>query len=184
MQRVAVVGNSGSGKSTLARQLAAGLDLVHVELDAIFHQPGWTPLPEPEFRDRVAPLVAGDRWVTDGNYGAVRDLVWARADTVVWLDLPRHVVTPRIVRRSLLRAVRREELWNGNREQWRNLLAPDPERNIVLWSVTRHGEHRSKYRQRLLVDPPDDVEVVHLRSPAAVQRWRDRALSSAAGSDG
>ncbi|HSK24804.1 MAG TPA: hypothetical protein VK906_16590 [Egicoccus sp.] len=180
MQRVAIVGNAGSGKSTLARQLAAGLGLVHVELDAIFHQPGWTPLPEDVFRDRVAPLVADDRWVTDGNYGAVRDLVWARADTIVWLDLPRHVVTPRIVRRSLLRAVRRQELWNGNREQWRNLLSVDPERNIVLWSVTRHGEHRRKYRQRLLVDaPPPGVEVVHLRSRAAVRRWRDGVLSAA-----
>lgn len=179
MQRVAVVGNSGSGKSTLARELADGLGLVHVELDAIFHQPGWTPLPEPEFRDRVAELVAGDRWVVDGNYGAVRDLVWSRADTIVWLDLPRRVVTPRIVQRSLRRAIRRQELWNGNREQWRNLLAPDPGRNIVLWSVTRHGEHRSKYRHRLLVDPPSAVDVVHLRSPREVRRWRSGVVSRA-----
>jgi dephospho-CoA kinase len=40
MQRISIVGNSGSGKTTVARQLAAILDVPHIELDAIFHQPG------------------------------------------------------------------------------------------------------------------------------------------------
>jgi cytidylate kinase len=42
--RVVVVGNSGSGKTTFALRLAQALDLTHVELDSIYHQPGWTPL--------------------------------------------------------------------------------------------------------------------------------------------
>ncbi|MFA9431519.1 adenylate kinase [Egicoccus sp. AB-alg2] len=179
MQRIAVVGNAGSGKSTLARRLADGLGLRHVELDAIFHQPGWQPLPEATFRARVEDAVRADRWVVCGNYGAVRDLVWPRADTIVWLDLPRRVVTPRIVRRSVVRAITRRELWNGNREEWRNLLSADPERSIVLWSITQHATNRAGYRRRLLDDPPQDVEVVHLRSPGAVRRWLRATLSAA-----
>ena len=70
----------------------------------------------------MSEIVAGDGWVVDGNYSAVRDLVWDRADTVVWLDLPRLVVVRRITTRSIRRVVRREELWNGNRERWRNLV--------------------------------------------------------------
>ena len=58
-----------------------------VELDGIFHQPGWAPLAADEFRRRVAEVTAGDAWVIDGNYSAVRPLVWARADTVD-LDRP------------------------------------------------------------------------------------------------
>src|SRR6266571_7794353 len=81
VRRVSVVGSSGSGKSTLASELAARLHVPHVELDAIFHQPGWTPLPEEEFTAAVAAAVAADGWVVDGNYSAVRPLVWARADT-------------------------------------------------------------------------------------------------------
>lgn len=87
--RVSVVGNSGSGKSTLGRALAARLGVPYVELDAIFHLPAWTELPRDEFRKQVGALAAGDAWVIDGNYLAVRDLVWARADTVVWIDLLR-----------------------------------------------------------------------------------------------
>src|SRR5215475_11726512 len=85
VQRVSVVGVSGSGKSTLGRELAGRLAVPFVELDAIFHQPGWTPLPEDEFRRRVAEIAAGDGWVIDGNYSAVQPLVWERADTVVWV---------------------------------------------------------------------------------------------------
>ena len=95
VERVSVVGNSGSGKTALARRLAALIDAPFVELDGHRHQAGWTELSDDDLRARVAELCAGDRWVVDGNYDAVRDLVWARADTVVWIDLPRWRVTAR-----------------------------------------------------------------------------------------
>ncbi len=89
MRRVSVVGTSGSGKSRLARELAGALAVPYVELDAIFHQRGWVPLPGDEFTARVAAAVAADGWVIDGNYSkATHPLVWPRADTVIWLDLP------------------------------------------------------------------------------------------------
>ena len=87
VRRVAVVGNSGSGKTSLGRELARRLAVPFVELDAIHHQPGWRPLPKDEFRRRIAAVVADDGWVIDGNYSGVQDLVWDRADTVIWFDL-------------------------------------------------------------------------------------------------
>lgn len=87
VRRVSMVGVSGSGKSTLGRELAGRLAVPYVELDAIFHQPEWTPLPEEQFRQRVTAIAAGDGWVIDGNYRAVLPLVWECADTVVWLGL-------------------------------------------------------------------------------------------------
>jgi adenylate kinase family enzyme len=83
--RFSVIGTSGSGKTTLGRALAARLQIPHVELDSIFHQANWVPLSDAEFRARVAALVDGECWVIDGNYAVVRDLVWDRATTVVWL---------------------------------------------------------------------------------------------------
>ena len=65
--------------------------------------------------------MAGDRWVIDGGYrNKIGDLVLARADTVVWLDLPVHVWLPRLVRRTVGRIRRDEPLWNDNRESWRS----------------------------------------------------------------
>ncbi len=152
MRRVAVVGNAGAGKSLLAARLARRLGVPHVELDAIFHLPGWRELRENDFRAAVTAATAGEGWVVDGNYQAVRDLVWSRADTVVWLDLPRHLVMRRLTRRTLTRMVTRRELWNGNRERLRNLVSTNPERSIILWSWIKHDEYRRRYAAAM-VDP-------------------------------
>src|SRR4051812_41036327 len=84
MKRVAVVGVTGSGKTTLSRHLAARLDLPWMELDALHWGPRWTVADSDVFRAEVARSVSGCRWVADGNYSKVRDLVWGRADTLVW----------------------------------------------------------------------------------------------------
>ena len=152
MRRVSVVGNSGSGKTTIAARLAAALGVTHIELDSINHQANWEPLPRDEFRARVDALTDADGWVVDGNYSAVRDLVWAKADTVVWLDLPRRVVARQIVARSVGRVVWRRELWNGNREGWRNLVTRDPNENAIRHSWRKYDATRAKY-EAAMADP-------------------------------
>jgi adenylate kinase family enzyme len=139
------VGCSGSGKTTLARSLVSTLGLPHIELDAIFHQPGWTPLDHDTFRARVEQATDARRWVVDGNYSTVRDIVWQRADTVVWFDLPYAVVMARTIRRTLRRVVTRQELWNGNKEPWSNLCSWKPEKSIIAWAATRHKVYRQRY---------------------------------------
>lgn len=161
VRRVSVVGNSGSGKSTLARELASLLGVPHVELDGVFHQPGWVPLPEDEFRRAVEAAVAGDGWVTDGNYSAVRPLVWARADTVVWLDLPRRTVMRQVVWRTARRALTREELWNGNREPLRNFLTWVPEDSVISWAWHNHAKYRDRYAAA--ADDPANAHLTFVR---------------------
>ncbi len=145
MLRVTVVGGSGSGKSTLATDLAARLDAELIELDALFHKPNWTPTPTPQFRSEVAAAIDVERWVVAGNYSVVMDLTQGGADTILWLDMPRWLVTWRVAKRSVRRAATREELWNGNRERWRNLIKRDPEDNIIVWAWTYHGVHTRRY---------------------------------------
>ncbi|MFD4357556.1 hypothetical protein ACFWPX_33770 [Nocardia sp. NPDC058518] len=146
MRRISVVGTSGSGKSTLARQISHRLDIPYIELDAIHHQPDWTPMPAPDFQAAVAERIARDAWVVDGNYrGKLGDLVWQRADTVVWFDLPRSLVMRQIVRRTVGRALTGRELWNGNRERWREMISLDPARSVIVWAWTTHAKNRAHY---------------------------------------
>ena len=172
VRRVSVVGTSGSGKSTLSRALAGALDADFLELDSVFHQPGWVPLPTEDFRRRVGDVVAGERWVIDGNYTSkVRDLIWARADTVVWLDLPRRIVMRRIIRRSFGRVAGRTELWNGNRERWRNLFSLDKEQSVIAWAWQTHTQNRIRL-EAATADPENNhLRFVRLRSPGAVRRF-------------
>ena len=122
MRKIAVISSaSGNGKTTLGRKLAAALDVPFVELDALVHGPDWTKTPDDELRALIEPVVAGSSWVIDGVYrGKLGTLVLDAADTIVWLDLPLHVWLPRLLRRTVRRVVRREELWNGNRETFRD----------------------------------------------------------------
>lgn len=145
MQRINVVGSSGAGKTTVAAALAARLHVPHLELDSIHHLPDWRPIDSEDFRRLVGEFTAGDRWVVDGNYSKVRDIVWRRADTVIFLDYPRRRVMRQLVPRTLRRVIRREELWNGNREKWTNLLSTRPESNLLVWSWTRHRLQRDRF---------------------------------------
>lgn len=160
MHRIVVVGNTGSGKSTLSRQLSEKLGFPYLELDSIYHQKGWEPLPEEEFRVRIAEFALQPSWIIDGNYlsAGMRELVWPVADTLVWLDLPRWVVIPRVVARTVKRAITREELWNGNKEPLSMFLDPRPERNVVTWSIVKHGKYRRQFEQAR-----SEIDTAHLR---------------------
>ena len=171
MQRVSVVGTSGSGKTTLSRRIGGAIGAPVVELDAIHHLPGWQPIEPDEFARRLDEIAATERWVVDGNYRAVVPRVWERADTIVWLDLPKAVVMRQILGRTTGRIVRRTELWNGNRESARNLFHWDPERSIVRWAWTTHADVRAKYERLLIDDPPPAVDVVRLRSHTDADAW-------------
>lgn len=165
-RRINVIGTSGAGKSRFARAVAARLGYSCVELDALNWGAGWVQATPEVMRARVAAAVAGERWVIDGNYSVSRDLLWGRADTVVWLDFSRAVVTWRVVARSVSRLLRRTELWAGNRESLRDLLGRD---SIVWWSVSTYARRRREYPALLAAHP--GLEVVRLRSPRDADRW-------------
>ena len=181
VRRVSVVGTSGSGKSTLARELAEILGVPHLELDAVHHQPGWAPLPTDEFRRIVAARAAAGGWVIDGNYGRVRDLVWARADTVVWLDLPKRTVMRQVVWRTLRRVALRRELWNGNRERWRNFLTWNPEQSVISWAWHKHAPDHAKYAAAAADPASAHLRFIRLASRRDVARFLDDARSEAGG---
>jgi len=162
-------GTTGARKSTLAASLAARLDLPPIELDALHWGPQWTPVGRDTFRARVAAATAGERWVAAGNYGAVRDLLWPRADTLVWLDYPLALNFWRLTRRSLRRIVTREELWAGNRETFRaQFLSRD---SLYLWAAKSHARHRREFAA-LFADPTyTHLTAVRLASPRDTARW-------------
>ena len=167
--RIAVIGSSGAGKTTFGRKAAARLGVPFTELDAIYHQPGWTALSDDEFRARVAPLAAGDGWVIDGSYRAVRPIVIARADVVVWLDYSRTRVMSRVIRRSVVRGLSRAELWNGNRESLGRVARSD---HPIRWTWTHFTGRRREFEE--LFAAPGAPRVDRLRRPQDAERWLDR----------
>ncbi|HET7152275.1 MAG TPA: AAA family ATPase, partial [Candidatus Kapabacteria bacterium] len=117
LRRFIIVGTSGSGKTTTARSISSRLGIPHIELDSLYHQPGWTHDTDEMFRAKVAQAISGESWVVDGNYSIVHDIVLPRAQVIVWLDHPFWRVMTQLVTRTVRRMYSREELWNGNKEE-------------------------------------------------------------------
>lgn len=165
-QRVLVAGTSGSGKTTLAARVGRVLGLPHTEIDALFHGPGWTP--RSSFLAEVDAFTRQNRWVTEWQYSAVRDLLADRADLLVWLDLSRGRVMRQVVLRTLRRRLRRQRLWNGNLE-------------AALWTVLRDRDHIVRWAWRThpltagriaaLQERRPDLPVVRLTTHLAAGTW-------------
>jgi adenylate kinase family enzyme len=165
LERVLIAGISGSGKTTLAKALEARLGLPRHELDALHHGPGWVK--RPRFETDVEAFAAESRWVTEDQYHALLgELLWNRADTLVWLDLPRSAVMRQVIRRSLARAITGRELWNGNREGFRDWLDPG---HPIRWAWTQHARKRRAVPERIAANP--HLSVIRLTSSRAARRW-------------
>ena len=162
-----MVGTSSVGKSTLAASIAQLLKVPHVELDALHWEPNWTEAPIEVLRERVRAAIAGDAWVVDGNYAKVRDLVWGRADAIVWLDLPLRTILWRYLRRTSRRVVRREELWNGNRERLSSQIFS--RESLLWWILSTYRRRRREYPPLLAARP--ELVAIRLRSARAAKRW-------------
>jgi adenylate kinase family enzyme len=169
MNRISIVGTSGSGKTTIAGKIASRLRIPHVELDALHFGLDWEPVPDDLFRSRVREAVCAERWVVDGNYAnKARDLVWARADTVVWLDFSFRVTFHRLLDRTIRRIVTGEECCNGNREKLSQALSRD---SIILWALQTYRRNRREYPPLLASLKRGGVRTIHFRSPSDADRW-------------
>lgn len=167
--RIVVVGTTGSGKSTLAERLAARIGGDFVDLDALNWGPDWTPAPVPEFRERATAALAAECWVVAGNYSKLRDIVWGAADTLVWLDYPLPLVLWRLLRRTIRRVATREELWNGNRERFREQFAS--RESLFLWAIKTYGRRRHEYPAALALPEYAHLRVLRFRWPRQMEQW-------------
>jgi adenylate kinase family enzyme len=110
MRRIVIVGTAGAGKSTLARQLGKLLQIPVIHLDALNWQPGWKVLTKDEFRSRLSEAIAGDAWITDGNYALLTfDIRMPRADLVIWVEQPILRCLWRVAKRAIQTQFRAEE---------------------------------------------------------------------------
>jgi adenylate kinase family enzyme len=162
LHRIVVVGGSCSGKTTFSKSLAQVLDSEHVELDSLHWEPGWRECSMDVFRGRVQDALKPRKWVVDGNYSKVNDLIWSKADAVVWLDLPLVTILRRFFVRSISRWYTKEALWNGNREGLRNSIF---QRNsLLMWILKTHRRRRRQYLEYLQKSPFPNLRIYRLRS--------------------
>jgi adenylate kinase family enzyme len=169
MKCIAVVGATGSGKTTLAAKIAQRLHIPHIETDSVYWGPNWQPIPLEEFRLWMDRATQGEKWVIDGNYSKVRDLVWGRADTLVWLDYPLLLVFWRLLRRSLPRIYTRVELWNGNYETVRGMFFSRD--SLFIWLFQSYKRQKRAFPALVTESIYSHLAYIRLQSPREADKW-------------
>lgn len=164
MRRVMVIGGSGAGKSWFARRLGLRTGLPVVHMDQLFWEPGWVAAEEQVFLGRVAAAIAGDRWVMEGNYSRTWPMRLARADTVIFLDIPTATRAWRVAQRVL----------QSHGTVRSDMAAGCPEQVDLDFFFNWVGGYRRRGRPKalaLIATPPEGLTVHHLRSPRQVRHF-------------
>jgi len=176
-KRVIVVGTTSSGKSTLAKDLAERLSLDFIELDALYWEPNWQEAEDEVFRARVDTAAQSERWAVAGNYKVARDLVWPRAEAVVWLDYPLWTIFCQIRRRTFIRWWKRELLWGTNRENLCTHLKIWSDESLSHWLFKTYWRRKREFP--LLFAQPENahLSIIQLRSPEETKEWLKRFSS-------
>jgi adenylate kinase family enzyme len=166
--RIVVIGSTGCGKSTFAKQLANQLGLPHIELDAFHWGSGWKSIARETFRENVSFALRGEFWVADGNFDYAQDIIWKNAQLIIWLDYGLNVVLWRVLKRTLIRLITKEVLWNGNVVTWKQVFCKN---SVIMDALFTYGKRKSKYRLIMAHNDYHFLEFVHLQSPRAADEW-------------
>lgn len=150
----------------MASRIAQVIDVPHVEIDALFHGPGWTA--REEFVKDVERFSARPTWATEWQYSEVRPLLLERCDLLVWLDLPTPTVMRQVTGRTIRRRIRREVLWNGNVEPPFRTILTDRE-HILRWAWSTRHHPRQRVYAALAARP--DLPVVRVGSHVDGALW-------------
>jgi len=170
-QRIVVIGVTGCGKSVLAEQLAQKLGLEFIELDALNWKPGWVASELEEFRQKVELATRAPAWALAGNYNNVRDLIWPRAEAVVWLDYPFLLVFGRLIKRTLRRWWTKEPLWGANYERLLPQLKIWSDESLFSWQVRSYRRHKRQYPQLIASPEYSHLKFFHLKNPKSTDEW-------------
>jgi adenylate kinase family enzyme len=170
-KRVVVIGVTSSGKSTLAERLAKRFDLDCIELDGLYWEPNWQAPPAEVFRTRVAKAVQAEKWVAAGNYRVVRDLLWSRAEAVIWLDYSIGRVFWQLTRRNFRRWWSQELLWGTNRERlWIHFKLWSKE-SLYNWLFQTYWRRRREIPALLSQPEHQHLEVIRFKHPKETEAW-------------
>ena len=120
-----VIGATGSGKSTLARRLSNKLGLKHIELDKLLFDKELERVSDTTFRKRVVSLSKKESWVCDGIFYNIADLLWPKADLILWVGAPLITIYRRVLLRSIYRIITRKTKPGGQRETFRTAFGKD-----------------------------------------------------------
>lgn len=161
LKRILLIGSGGAGKSTLSKKLGELWMLPVVHLDKLFWQPGWQPLPRPEFIEKVKIELSKPEWIIDGNYDSSINLRAEHADLIIFLDYSNVLCVYRACKRAWInRGTTRSDMGEGCPEK-------------IDWEFVRWiWRFRKDARPDILIELEKcHADVLSFKSPRELEQW-------------
>ncbi|WP_152656287.1 ATP-binding cassette domain-containing protein [Oceanobacillus sp. CFH 90083] len=155
-KRIWIIGVSGSGKSTLTKKLSMKLNIPFTELDGVFWQKNWVKMDVDSFREHVKVIASKDSWIIDGQYANIHNILKHQATTIIWLDFKLRITFFRVLKRTFLRWIKKEVLWNQNKEEFLKSL------DLFMYSIRNHSTVKSQ-NERLFKELQGERSVTCIR---------------------
>ena len=176
-KRMVVIGTTGSGKSTLAEAIAKRFNLSFIELDALHWEPGWQEAPLDIFRERVSSATQAPAWIVAGNYHVVRDLVWPKAEAVIWLGYPFFLILRQLIRRTFTRWWTGELLWGINREPFWIHFKLWSKESLIHWLFITYWRRKRETPALFSLPEHGHLKLIHFKHPHEAEVWLARHWS-------
>ena len=169
-KRTIVFGSTGIGKTTMVKQIAEEFSLPVIDIDSLRREAGKSDSPEETFSQLVSESVKGDTWIIDGSYTSVQEIVWPRAEAIVWLDFSFWVFLSRLIKRSLYRIFIRKK----SEKPIKGRYQPTGERaSNYLHVIFTRKQRQKQYFAALYNSKYTHLHIIRLSSPEDVTIWFD-----------
>ena len=169
MKRIVIIGTSCSGKTTLAKTIALKLNIKHIELDKLHWKPNWVERETDDFKSLVVEEIKEETWVTDGNYSVLRDVLWSRSTTIIWLNYSFSKVLYRAITRSFRRSLTKEVIFSENTESFKRSFFS--RESIIVWVIKTHRSKYKKYSEVLYNGSMSEKNIIELKSQSETNNY-------------
>ena len=166
MKKIVIIGCSGSGKSVLANILGRKLNINPIDLDTVRFTDGFASEKRPteDFMKDVANIAKDNEWIVEGVYynHQIEDVLWKKADMVIWLDLPLWLIEYRTWKRSIIRIFKHQTKPSGSPVNWKTEFSKDGLLRVL------HKIHAATHIHypSLLEKIKKDTQIVHIKNRA------------------
>jgi adenylate kinase family enzyme len=169
-KRTIIFGSTGIGKTTLVKRIAEEFSLPVIDIDSLRREAGKSDAPDETFSHLVMESVKEDIWIIDGSYTSVQDVIWPRAEAIVWLDFSFGIFLSRLIKRSLYRIFIRKK--SEKPIKARNQAASE-RAGTYLRAIFTGKQRRQRYFATLYNAKNVHLHIIRLSDPEEVQLWLD-----------
>jgi len=160
-KKICVIGNSGSGKSTLTHALSKKYNLPTFHLDKELLHGQFEPHPLEKQKKIHNQIISQEKWIIDGSYNKLIEDRIKRADLVIYLNVSRLIIIPRVIKRYIL---------NTNRGK----SVPKNAKNKLSFNFFRillqHSRRQRLARYLETVKKHPNTKFISL-TPASIGKW-------------